>query len=34
MKAGHGIIYKEENFREEGPQYSEKIKSKQKMSLD
>jgi hypothetical protein len=28
MKPGHGIVYKEDNFKEMGPSYIEKFKSK------
>jgi hypothetical protein len=34
MKPGHGIVYKEENYRESGPEYLEQFPSKQKFSLD
>jgi hypothetical protein len=34
MKPGHGIVWKEENFRESGPDYLDKFKSKQKFSLE
>ena len=34
MKPGHGIVWKEENFRESGPEYLDKFKTKQKLSLD
>lgn len=33
MKAGHGIIYKEDNYRESGPSYIEKFGSAQKYTL-
>ena len=34
IKANHGIVYKEDNFRDNGPDYIEKYASKQKFSRD
>jgi len=34
MKPGYGIVWKEENFRENGPDYIDKYKSKHKISME